>query len=176
MLSPDREGFEEFVIARRPALLRTAYLLTGSNEDAEDLVQTAFIKCVPKWAKIADRPEPYVRQVLARESISRWRTRRWRESVAEHLPEDPGHETSNDDTTNERIVLREALRCLAPRQRAVIVLRYYEDLTEKQTADHLGIAVGTVKSQARDALARLRESVPGLGDAEVSLDAAIGTG
>ena len=71
-------SFEEYVAARRPALLRTAYLLTGSHADAEDLVQTALVKVVPHWRRIADRPEPYVRQVLARESVSRWRRRRWR--------------------------------------------------------------------------------------------------
>lgn len=76
MFSGDERGFEEFLLARRQALLRTAFLLAGSPADAEDLVQAALIKCVPKWTRIADRPEPYVRQVLARESISRWRTRR----------------------------------------------------------------------------------------------------
>jgi hypothetical protein len=71
--------FEEFVVARRGALLRTAYLLTGNHHDAEDLVQSALIKVVPKWGRIKDRPEPYVRKVLARESVGRWRGRRWRE-------------------------------------------------------------------------------------------------
>jgi RNA polymerase sigma-70 factor (sigma-E family) len=156
--SPDEAGFEEFVLARRPALLRTAYLLTGSHQDAEDLVQTVLVKVVPRWKRIADRPEPYVRQVLARESVSRWRSRRWREQHVDAVPE---RAAAGDDAAG-RLALRQALMALAPRQRAVIVLRYYEDLTEQQTADQLGIAVGTVKSQARDALARLRELVPGL--------------
>jgi RNA polymerase sigma-70 factor (sigma-E family) len=158
VFSGDERGFEEFLLARRQALLRTAFLLAGSHADAEDLVQAALIRCVPKWTKIADRPEPYVRQVLARESISRWRTRRWRETYAHRLPEHavPAAEPDN------RVVLRQALMSLPPRQRAVIVLRYYEDLTEQQTAHQLGIAVGTVKSQARDGLARLRELVPDL--------------
>jgi RNA polymerase sigma-70 factor (sigma-E family) len=158
VFSADERGFEEFVAARRPALLRTAYLLTGGHADAEDLVQAALIRCVPRWKKIADRPEPYVRQVLARESISRWRARRWREQSVGRLPE-PAPAPAGLD---ERLALRNALLALPPRQRAVIVLRYYEDLTEKQTAAELGIAVGTVKSQARDGLARLRELVPGL--------------
>jgi RNA polymerase sigma-70 factor (sigma-E family) len=154
----DQAGFEEFVTARRTALLRTAYLLTGSHSDAEDLVQVALIKTVPHWKRIADRPEPYVRQVLARESVSRWRGRRWRETSTAELPERPFAQPDLDS----RLALREALGSLAPRQRAVIVLRYYEDLTEKETASVLGIAVGTVKSQARDGLGRLRELLPDL--------------
>ncbi|GAB3264598.1 SigE family RNA polymerase sigma factor [Nocardioides dilutus] len=158
MFSADEHGFEEFVAARRPALLRTAYLLTGRQADAEDLVQTALVRCVPIWKRIADRPEPYVRQVLARESVSRWRARRWREQHVGTVPESVAAAPDVDG----RLALRQALLGLAPRQRAVIVLRYYEDLTEQQTAAELGISVGTVKSQARDALSRLRELVPGL--------------
>ena len=161
MPAPDRHGFEDFVAARRQALLRTAYLLTGKHEDAEDLVQVALVKCVPHWKRIADRPEPYVRRVLVRESISRWRSRRWREQHVAAVPEQVAAAADVDG----RLALQQALLSLAPRQRAVIVLRYYEDLTEKQTAAQLGIAVGTVKSQARDGLARLRELVPDL-DAE----------
>jgi RNA polymerase sigma-70 factor (sigma-E family) len=160
VFAPDQSGFEEFVVARRPALLRTAYLLTASHSDAEDLVQTALIKCVPAWPRIADRPEPYVRQALARESISRWRARRWREQHVAVLPERVGSAADVDG----RLALQQALMSLPPRQRAVIVLRYYEDLTEHQTASTLGIAVGTVKSQAREGLARLRELVPDLDD------------
>ena len=145
------ESFEEYVAARRPALLRTAYLLTGHREDAEDLVQVALVKSVPHWKKIADNPEPYVRKVMARESISRWRRRRWREVHTDQVPE-----KAVDGPGDDRLALRQALATLAPRQRAVIVLRYYEDLTEVETARVLGISVGTVKSQARDALARLR--------------------
>ena len=80
-------SFEEFVVARRDALLRTAYLLIGNREDAEDLVQSALIKVVPKWSKIQDRPEGYIRQVLARESVNRWRGRRWREVPTEVVGE-----------------------------------------------------------------------------------------
>jgi len=145
------DSFEEYVAARRGALLRTAYLLTGSREDAEDLVQVALIKAVPHWKRIADQPEPYVRKILARESVSRWRRRRWREVPSDDLPETPV-----DGPAEDRVELQRALARLAPRQRAVIVLRYYEDLTEAETARVLGISVGTVKSQARDALARLR--------------------
>jgi RNA polymerase sigma-70 factor (sigma-E family) len=149
--------FDEFVAARSGALLRTAYLLTGNHQDAEDLVQTALLKAVPRWRKVREH-EPYVRRILVHESISRWRRRRWRETSTETLPELP----AAADDVDGRLVLRRALAQLAPRQRAVIVLRYFDDLTEAQTAELLGISVGTVKSQARDALARLRTLVPDL--------------
>lgn len=147
--------FEDFVVARRDALLRTAYLLTGDHHDAEDLVQSALIKVVPKWARIQDHPEPYVRKVLARESLNRWRGRRWREVTTDIVPETVQHDST------DRVALLEDLRRLSPRQRAVLVLRYFDDLTEADTAAALGISVGTVKSHARDALARLRDQLPG---------------
>ena len=152
-----RDSFDEYVAARMPALLRTAYLMTGSHQDAEDLVQVALMKAVPHWKKIADHPDPYVRRILARESVGRWRSRRWREVHTDRLPETPVEGPGAD-----RVELQRAVARLAPRQRAVIVLRYFEDLTEQQTADALGISVGTVKSQARDALTRLRGLLPDL--------------
>jgi RNA polymerase sigma-70 factor (sigma-E family) len=160
-VSGPETDFEEFVTARSAALLRTAYLLTGSHQDAEDLVQTALIKAVPRWGRVREH-EPYVRRILVHESVSRWRRRRWRETSTESLPE-LGNVGVDVDT---RLVLAQALGRLSPRQRAVIVLRYFDDLTETQTADLLRISVGTVKSQARDALARLRALVPDL-DADV---------
>jgi len=150
--------FEEFVVARRGALLRTAFLLTGDHHDAEDLVQSALIKVVPKWARIQESPEGYVRQVLARESVNRWRGRRWREATTDVVPEVMHHPSA---ASTDRIALLEDLRRLAPRQRAVLVLRYFDDLTEADTAAALGISVGTVKSHARDALARLRNQPSG---------------
>ncbi|MGN0064743.1 MAG: SigE family RNA polymerase sigma factor [Nocardioides sp.] len=160
MPEPTRAGFEEWVAARRPALLRTAYLLTGNADDAEDLVQSALVKVVPHWSRIAADPEAYVRKVLATTSVSRWRRRRWREVTTADVPE----QALASHDTDERLALMAALGTLAPRQRAVVVLRYFDDLTERQTAETLGIAVGTVKSQARDALARLRLA---LGEDEV---------
>jgi RNA polymerase sigma-70 factor (sigma-E family) len=154
---PTREGFEQWVAARRGALLRTAYLLTGDAHGAEDLVQVALLHAVPKWTRITSNPEPYVRKILARESVNRWRRRRWREVQTEQPPE-----TTVEGPGDDRVVLQQALARLAPRQRAVIVLRYYEDLTERETAALLGVSVGTVKSQARDALVRLRDLVPDL--------------
>jgi RNA polymerase sigma-70 factor (sigma-E family) len=155
---PDGHLFDEFVTTRRPALLRTAYLLTGHAEDAEDLVQTTLIKVVPKWGRIQDNPEPYVRKVLSREATTRWRTRRWRETLVEHLPD---REVAGASLAWS-LTVRDALLQLPPRQRAVIVLRYYDDLTERETAATLGVAIGTVKSQTSDALARLRTLLPDL--------------
>ncbi len=123
-------------------------------------MQAALIKAVPHWRKIADNPEPYVRRILARESVSRWRRRRWREIASDDLPD----VAAADPDVASREDLRRALLTLAPRQRAVIVLRYFEDLSEAETADALHIAVGTVKSQARDALRVLRERMPALED------------
>jgi len=147
-----RASFEDYVAARRGALLRTAYLLTGDHADAEDLVQLALVKAMPRWKQISDQPEPYVRRILAREATNRWRRRRWREVSTDVLPEDAA--TGADPTDRE--VLRVALLTLSARQRAVVVLRYFEDLTEQQTAEVLGIGLGTVKSHGRDAMARLR--------------------
>jgi RNA polymerase sigma-70 factor (sigma-E family) len=138
--------------------MRTAYRLTGNQHDAEDLVQASLLKVVPHWARLAGDPEAYVRRTLVTSNVSRWRRRRWREVTTDAVPD----RATAHAATDERLALQDALAELAPRQRAVVVLRYYEDLTERQTADALGIAVGTVKSQARDALARLRELLPGV--------------
>ncbi|NUR05613.1 MAG: SigE family RNA polymerase sigma factor [Nocardioidaceae bacterium] len=157
MRSADRQAsFDAYVAARYASLVRTAYLLTGHHQDAEDLVQAALVKVVGVWRRIEDHPDGYVRRVLVNEHVSRWRRHRGREVVVERVPEGVLH-----DDPDDAIALREALAGLAPRQRAVLVLRYVEDLTERETAEVLGISVGTVKSQARDALARLR-GVPGL--------------
>jgi RNA polymerase sigma-70 factor (sigma-E family) len=163
-VTAERDDFEAFIGARYAALLRTAYLLTGDHHDAEDLLQQTLVKAVGAWKRIKGDPEPYVRTILVRQNISRWRRRRWRELTTDAPPETPVTEAGAED----RLALHRALGELAPRQRAVIVLRYYEDLTEVQTADALGISVGTVKSQTRDALRRLREVVPGLAELLVS--------
>lgn len=119
-------GFSAFVLARSPALLRTARLITGETALAQDLVQAALMKAWPRWSRI-DAPEAYVRTAMVRTYLV--------------------------DTAT---AVRAALAALPPRQRAVIVLRYLDDLSEAQTADALGCTVGTVKSQASKALARLR--------------------
>jgi RNA polymerase sigma-70 factor (sigma-E family) len=154
------EVFRGFVAARGHALIRTAYLLTGDQQLAEDLVQTALERAVRHWSTIRDvgAAEQYVRRTMYRENISLWRRRRLTELPTLVVPEPRGDGTSTDpaDRSADRIVLRDALMRLGPRQRTVLVLRYFEDLTEQQTADVLGIAVGTVKSQAHKALQAMR--------------------
>lgn len=153
------EVFRGFVAARGHALVRTAYLLTGDQQLAEDLVQTALERAVRHWSSIRDvgAAEQYVRRTMYRENISLWR-RRLVELPADVVPEPrrDGTAWQLGDQSLDRIVLRNALMRLGPRQRTVLVLRYFEDLTEQQTADLLGISVGTVKSQSHKALAAMR--------------------
>jgi RNA polymerase sigma-70 factor (sigma-E family) len=149
----DRSGFDEFVATRSPALLRTAYLLTGDHGLAEDLLQTALAKCWFAWGRIDGPPEPYVRRAMATTYATWWR-RKWRaERPTGVLPERPAEPRS---ALEDRDALWRALGALPRRQRAVVVLRYYEDLSEAETASALGISTGTVKSQAAKALAALR--------------------
>jgi RNA polymerase sigma-70 factor (sigma-E family) len=153
------EAFDEYVTGRYAALLRSAYLLTGNHHDAEDLVQVALVKAVGVWRRIQDDPEPYVRRILVNENISRWRRHRGREVVVETVAPDP---KASVDPADDRLDLAAALGRLTAKQRTVLVLRYYEDLTERQTAAVMGVAPGTVKSQTRDALAALRRVAPHL--------------
>lgn len=158
------ETFHEFVVQRSPALSRTAYLLTGDHQLAEDLVQTALARTYRHWRRIRDGdPEAYVRRVMYHQQVSWWRRRR----LAERLEAEPTERAGGDhtDTTALRLTLTAALRHLTPRQRAVIVLRYYEDRTEAQVADLLGCSLGTVKRHGHDALRRLRAVAPDLLDA-----------
>ena len=152
--------FNEFVVARSSALMRTAYLLTQDHQLAEDLVQTALFKTALRWQRITGDPEPYVRRILYTESISWWRRRSRR--VAESAPRDDEPSGVGVDV-DLQLSLEHALQQLTPRQRAVVVLRYYEDLTEVEAARVLGVGVGTVKSTHRQALARLRAVAPDLG-------------
>lgn len=160
------DGFREFVLARSPALVRTAYLLTGDQGLAEDLVQSSLAKTAARWSRIAtDNPEAYVRRVLHNEFVSAWRWRRRRvtevrlsEPVSEHTVPDPA------DGVVRQLALRRALDSLSPGQRAVVVLRFYEDRSEAQTAEILGCSTGTVKSQTHRALARLRTVAPELAE------------
>jgi len=150
--------FEEFVTARSGALWRSAYLLTGDRQRAEDLLQTALVKAWRRWGSI-ERPEAYVRAAIATTYTDWWR-RRWSGEVpTDAVPDVPGVAEHADPTGVE--VRRDVLAALAtlPRgQRAVVVLRYFDDLTEQQAADALGVSVGTVKSQTSRALAALRTS------------------
>jgi RNA polymerase sigma-70 factor (sigma-E family) len=148
------DGFREFVASRSPALLRTARLITGDADLAHDLVQAALAQAWPRWSRV-DNPEAYVRTTMVRTYLT-WRRRRWHgEMPTQQLPEPADDGWSAVDT---RTVVRAALASLAPRQRAVLVLRYLDDLTEVQTAEALGCSVGTVKSQTSKALARLRDA------------------
>ncbi len=153
MSDPDpAELFAEFVAARHTALLRTAVLLVANPADAEDLVQETLARCVPQWAKIAHDPEGYVRTVLVRTNISRWRRQRITEVSLEHLP-DSGR---LDPDVAQQHELLAALARLAPRQRAAVVLRHVEDRSERETAELMGCSIGTVKSQTAAGLARMR--------------------
>lgn len=156
------EEFTRFVAERTPALLRVAYTLTGSQHAAEDLVQNALAKAMLRWRTINEHPEAYVRQILYNDYVSGWR---WRRRRPETVMADPPHRSTGDGTeeTDDRLVLRSALLRLPPRQRAVIVLRYLEDLPERDVAALLGCSEGTVASQASRALAKLRAVVPARG-------------
>lgn len=163
---PLEEEFREFVAARSGALLRTAYLLAGDWATAEDLLQTALTKTYLAWKRLGgiEAVEPYARRVLANTSISWWR-RRWHgERPTEVLPERPGVDEIEQQL--DRDLLWRHLSALPTRQRAVLVLRFYEDLSEAQTAALLDISPGTVKSQTSRALATLRRRL----GAQVSLD------
>jgi RNA polymerase sigma-70 factor (sigma-E family) len=157
-------GFPEFVTAHQRSLLRTAYLLTGDGHLAEDLVQSALVKVATRWERLdaSDNPLAYVRKVLYHEHISWWRRRgRHRDHPSADPPEPEARPDFADDALRT-MVLRQALNRLASRQRAVVVLRYYEDCSEAETAALLGCSIGTVKSQTHRALSRLRELEPGL--------------
>jgi RNA polymerase sigma-70 factor (sigma-E family) len=151
------EGFRHFVIARSPGLVRGAWLLTGDLATAEDLVQTALAKVWSRWAQVnrQDAPEAYTRRVMMSTFLT-WNRRRWRcELAVGELPDTV--EASNDLHEVElRWSVARALRTLPRRQRAVIVLRYFEDLTEVQVAQALSCSVGTVKSQNAKAIKQLR--------------------
>ncbi len=159
------DGFRAFVASRSAALARTAYLLTGDLHLAEDLLQEAFARVAARWDRIAAAgdPEPYVRRVLYTCAVDGFRRRRVVESVTADPPElhGPGDDS---ETVARRVVLRDALARLTPNQRAVLVLRFYEDRTEKQTAELLGCSVSTVKSQTKHALGRLRALAPELAE------------
>ncbi len=159
--SQAREQFEEFVRSRSAALGRSAYLLTGDVHHAEDLLQTALERAAVRWERLDD-PEAYVRRVLYTQMVSWWRHRRRRPPEA--LSDASIEVAASTADIETRLVLQTALARLTPRQRAVLLLRFYEDLTEPQTAQVLGCAVGTVKSQTRYALSRLKATSPELAD------------
>ena len=152
--------FAEWMGARQHALVRTAYLLTGSQHAAEDLVQTTLTRLYLAWDRISDHQhvDAYARKALVNEHRSTWRRASRRLEVLSEAPPETAHQAGQYD--GEREAVWRFVQGLPPRQRAVIVLRYYEDLSEAETADLLGISTGTVKSQASRALASLRDRVP----------------
>jgi RNA polymerase sigma-70 factor (sigma-E family) len=157
----DVAAFSEFAEACTPSLFRTAYLMAGDHQLAQDLLQEALVKTLIAWPRLHDRGdlEAYTRRVIVTTSIS-WRRRRsFHERPTDTLPERIGVDPAEAVATHRAVVA--ALLTVPPRQRAAIVLRYYHDLTEAQTADLMGSSVGTVKSQVAAGLKRLRESLGG---------------
>ncbi len=155
----DEREFTEWAAGCQRQLLRSAYLLTGDRQHAEDLVQEALVKVALRWARLRDQnPTGYALRIIVRDNISRWRKRRREVGVGEVVESG----VSTDPETE--LVVRRALGRLTERQRAVIVLRHFDDLSEAETAALLGVSVGTVKSQNSAALARLRTGAPELLD------------
>lgn len=157
-MDPEAGEFAAFVETRERALQRTAWLLTGDRTMAEDLVQTALAKTWPHWERIRrrDDPEVYVRRVMVN-TWSTWRRRRWRREEAVDIVPDSVAPTDMATEVAVRVAVRSALGMLTDRQRAVVVLRIFDDLSEVQAAQVLGCAVGTVKSTMFAALAKLRD-------------------
>ncbi|WP_101786651.1 SigE family RNA polymerase sigma factor [Nonomuraea indica] len=158
-MHPDQQrDFADFVAARSDSLIRLAYVLTNDQHAAEDLLQSALAKTAGRWRRIRSNPEMYVRRVMYHEQADRWRSPWWdRERVVDAVPErTTGDQTAEVET---RITLDQALRTLPVRKRAVLVLRYYEDLPESEVAKIMGCSVGTVRSQTHQAITRLRELV-----------------
>ncbi len=149
-------GFREYVTTRSRSLLRTAYLLTGNRADAEDLVQSALAKTYQAWDRIEDRQalDGYVRRAMVNTHISWWRRRRLDEYPTDEIPDravaDHAIGSDLEDT------LRRAIDRLPQRMRAAVMLRYFEDMTEAEVADALGVSLGTVKSTVSRAVAKLR--------------------
>ncbi|MGW8764850.1 SigE family RNA polymerase sigma factor [Streptomyces sp. NPDC055815] len=153
------DGFAEFAVAAWPRLVRTAQLLTGDFHEAEDLVQTTLAKVYGRWRRVPRAEiDLYVRRALINNNLSRIRRKRVVHLLTPVLPESLRHTAAGHaEAVEERAGLLAALADLSARQRAVMVLRYWEDLTEPQIASVLGCSLGTVKSHARRGLAALRE-------------------
>jgi len=154
--------FRAFVHGQTPALMRTAYLLMGDVHLAQDLLQSVLANTALHWKRAVDSPEAYVRKALYHQAVSAWR---WRGRRPESLPGVlPEQAVERADDVERRLVVQAALAKLSPKQRAVLVLRYFDDLSEADAADALGCSIGTVKSQTRHALGRLRVLAPELAD------------
>jgi RNA polymerase sigma-70 factor (sigma-E family) len=152
----DGSTYEEFVTSRAQTLLRYGYVLTGNPHDAADLLQESLVRLRTAWPRVVNKndPEAYTRTIMARLHISIWRRRR-RERLVDDMPE-PEYVESGLEEAEKDPRLWDALAALPRRQRAVLVLRYYEDLADAEIASLLGISRGTVRSQAARALDKLR--------------------
>ena len=160
MKADQEQAFNAFVSARSRHLLQTAYLLTGDRHRAEDLLQTALTRAYLRWDRIeSEDPEGYVRRTLANAHIDWWRRKPWREEPSAELPDIATPDQAA--TYDVRNAVLGALAGLSRRQRAVVVLRYYEDMSEAEIAALLGCSPGTVKSAASRAMVKLRAH-PGL--------------
>jgi RNA polymerase sigma-70 factor (sigma-E family) len=163
-VEPEEREFEEWARARAPALARSAYLLTGDVHLAEDLVQDTLVRIADHWHRLqrGSSPDAYARQVMHRLSIDRWRRRRVRVHEVLQGDESPTGASAviDDEAATDRILLGQALARLTPKQRAVLMLRFHHDLTERESAEVLGCSISTVKSQTRVALERLRVLAP----------------
>jgi RNA polymerase sigma-70 factor (sigma-E family) len=156
----DRSEFGDFARARAGALHRAAYLMVGDTQLAQDLVQEALTKTYVAWPRLRDphNAEAYCRKAITTTAITWFRRKGWRnERPTEHLPDGIRDVAGPEASVAERDAVWRELQQLPPRQRAALVLRFYEDLTEAQTAEAMGCAVGTVKSQVAAALTKLRE-------------------
>ncbi|KUM81633.1 SigE family RNA polymerase sigma factor [Streptomyces griseorubiginosus] len=163
MNADEERQFREFVAARSRSLLHTAYLLTGDWEQGRDLLQTALASTARRWSKLRDweQPEIYVRRALYHAQVDRFRLLSWgRETVTDAVPDRPAAQGANlADSVVQRQDIMSALRRLPKRQRAVIVLRYFEDRPDGEIAAILGVAPGTVRSQTHKALTTLRTAL-----------------
>lgn len=151
--------FREFVVSRGRSLLHSAYLLTGNLADAEDLVQSALAKTYQSWDRIEDRKalDGYVRRAMVNTHISWWRRRKVDEYPTDDIPDHPVADTSANSEIHDS--LRRAIDRLPRRMRAAVVLRFFEDMTEAEVAEVLGVSQGTVKSTVSRAVAKLRSDV-----------------
>ncbi|MET9903813.1 SigE family RNA polymerase sigma factor [Streptomyces sp. NPDC006446] len=180
MNADEERQFREFVAARSRSLLHTAYLLTGDWEQGRDLLQTALASTARRWSQLRDRqqPEIYVRRAIYNAQVDRFRLLSWgRETVTDTLPDQPSAQVADwADTVVQRQDIMAALRRLPKRQRAVIVLRYFEDRPDTEIAAILGVAQGTVRSQTHKALASLRTTLAEAGPSAAASSTASGRG
>lgn len=158
--------FTEFARAHTPSLLRSAYLLTGDQQLAEDLVQTALARTHRAWRRLDDtgNAPAYTRRTMYHLQVGWWRRKRVREHLSDRPPEGVGTTADSASDIALQLTVRTALMRLARQQRAVVVLRFFEDRSVQETADILGCTTGTVKTQTFRALGRLRKALPELAD------------